>query len=165
MDLQTVHAEMRQIWDTQEYRILPANVSRHMLQHSKLDHSCFAIWYLLYTESYFDKEWSIQLSTQEIADHVNLSKSATQNKIKLLVALGYLTKERKYLPDNRHYAATKYYVSLPEDVIEKIKQLPARKGNFAKSIENSEISVSQQEVSESDKKICSNSLSTGVVLK
>ena len=116
-------SNIRELWELfqqKQYQNLPVRLNTYFRRESKLSDGAILCWQLLQELSFYNKDWSVQISLKELGDELGKGERQTARLLNALEDGGYILREGK------EGFSTRIYVRLPSHVIEILENAPNR---------------------------------------
>ncbi|NQY42747.1 MAG: hypothetical protein HRT87_05320 [Legionellales bacterium] len=116
---------LKNFWQEKEYRNFPVEVTNYITADSSVCAEARMCWILLFTMSFYDKNWCIQISKSDLAEKLNKDKSSIERYLRDLKKVGYIDIES--VKEKGVWLPSKIYVNVPPALFDLLEKAPNRK--------------------------------------
>jgi hypothetical protein len=116
--------QLQELFQKKQYQNLPIGLQGYFRTESKLSDGAILLWQLLQELSFYDEQWSVQISIKDLSYKLGKHERQTARLLKSLEAGGYVVREN--VKSGNVNLASRIYVRLPQHVIDILENEPNR---------------------------------------
>lgn len=109
------HSKIKSFWQKKEYRAFPIEILRSLREDVSISDGAALCWIALFEKSFFQIDWKITISTQEIAEICYKSSSSVTRYLQELESSGWLIKTRN--KSKYSWKASTLQISIPQTLV------------------------------------------------